>query len=213
LHVEESIAKLAPRGSPWRSLARAAGWSAVVLYFLFALLVLALRYWLLPLAGSHTDLIERKASQMLGERVTIGAIEAGWQGLRPELVLSNVTVYERSGRPALTLPEIDATVSWSSLARLSLHFYSLVLERPDLQIRKDAEGTLVVAGIAMHGDASGDSGALEWLLDQREVVIRNGVLSWEDQQRGTPRLVLPVVSPLRSTRLTSGSTSRGVPLC
>src|SRR5581483_3521866 len=109
LHVEESIAELAPRGSRWRSLARAAGWSAVVLDFVFALLVLALRYWLLPLAGAHPELIERKASQMLGERVTIGAIEAGWQGLRPELLLSNVTVYERSGRPALTLPEIDPT--------------------------------------------------------------------------------------------------------
>ena len=203
MHVEESIAKLAPRGSRWRSLARAAGWTAVVLYFVFALLVLALRYWLLPLAGSHTDLIERKASQMLGERVTIGAIEAGWQGLRPELMLSNVTVYDRSGRPALTLPEIDATVSWSSLARLSLHFYSLVLERPDLQILKNADGTLLVAGIALRGDASGDSGALEWLLDQREVVIRNGVLSWEDQQRGTPRLVLPEVSIVLRSGLTT----------
>jgi uncharacterized protein (TIGR02099 family) len=203
VHVEDSIARLAPPGSRWRTLARAAGWTAVALYFLFALLVLALRYWLLPAAGSHTELIERKASQMLGERVTIGSIEAGWQGLRPELVLSNVTLHDRSGRPALTLPLIDATVSWSSLARLSLHFYSLVLDQPNLEIRRDAAGTLYVAGIAMRQDAPGEAGALEWLLAQREVVVRNGKLSWEDEQKGTPKLLLRELGVVLRSGLTT----------
>ncbi len=203
MHVEESIAKLAPSGSPWRTLARTVGWTLVALYFLFALIVLALRYWLLPLAGSHTELIERKASQILGERVTIGAIEAGWQGLRPELLLSDVTVYDRSGRPALTLPTIDATVAWSSLARLSLHFYSLVLDRPNLEIRRDAAGTLYVAGIALQPDGPGDAGSMDWLLDQREIVVRNASLSWEDAQKGTPRLVLPEMSIVLRSGLTT----------
>jgi uncharacterized protein (TIGR02099 family) len=203
VHVEESIARLAPPGSRWRALARTAGWIALALYFVFALVVLALRYWLLPLASSHTELIERKASQMLGERVTIGAIEAGWQGLRPELNLSNVTVYDRSGRPALSLPLIDATVSWSSLARLSLHFYSLVLDQPNLEIRRDAGGTLYVAGIELRPGASGDGGAVDWLLEQREIVVRNGRLSWEDQQKNTPKLVLPEVSIVLRSGLTT----------
>jgi uncharacterized protein (TIGR02099 family) len=203
VHVEQSLAELAAPGSRWRAFARAAGWTAVSLYFLFALLVLLLRYWLLPLAGSHTELIGQKASQMLGERITIGSIEAGWQGLRPELVLSDVTVYDRAGRPALRLPLIDATVAWTSLARFSLHFYSLVLDEPNLEIRRDPAGKLHVAGIEIGAQEPGSSDGLEWLLGQREIVVRKGKLSWEDDQKGTPKLVLPEVSIVLRSGLTT----------
>ena len=38
--------------------------------------------------------IEAYASQALGARVTIGAIQADWQGLNPRLDLSSVQVYD-----------------------------------------------------------------------------------------------------------------------
>jgi uncharacterized protein (TIGR02099 family) len=203
VYVEESIARLAAPRSRWRALARAAVWTAVVLYFLFAAIFLALRYWLLPLVGGHVGLIEQKASQMLGERITIGSIEAGWQGLRPELVLSNVAVYDRSGRMALRLPMIDATVSWTSLVRGALHFHSLVLDEPNLEIRRDTGGKLYVAGIQLREEASAESGAADWLLEQREIIVRNGTLTWEDELKGAPKLVLPEVSVLLRNGLTA----------
>jgi uncharacterized protein (TIGR02099 family) len=203
VHVEESIAKLVPVSSRWRTLARAAAWTATVLYFVFAALVLALRYWLLPQVGAHAGLIEQKASQALGARITIGSIEAGWQGLRPELVLANVAVYDRSGRRALTLPLIDATVAWSSLVRASLHFYSLVLDDPNLEIRRDPGGRVYVAGIELGPEDSGGPGVADWLLLQREIVVRNAKVSWDDELRSTPKLVLPEVSFLLRNGLTA----------
>jgi uncharacterized protein (TIGR02099 family) len=179
---------------PVGALLRFAGWTIVALYLAFAVLVLALRYWLLPQVGDYTRDIEQTVSRTLGERVTIGGIDAGWRGLRPELMLKDVVIHDRGGRAALSLPLVDATLAWSSLAYGSLRFYSLVLDRPNLEIRRDAAGRFHVAGMELRRDAGSDSGMASWLLSQREVVIRNAALTWDDELRGAPRLALPDLS-------------------
>ena len=188
--IEETIDEAIPPESGWAVAARVAGWALFVLYLLFAGVLLLLRYYVLPQVSQYRGDVERLASQALGQRITVGSIDADWQGLRPELLLGNVTVYDHDGRAALSLPGIEATVAWSSLVVWAPRFYSLIFERPRLEIRRDEAGRFHVAGIELHPAQGGDVGIAQWVLSQREITIHDASVSWEDKLRGAPPLEL-----------------------
>jgi uncharacterized protein (TIGR02099 family) len=189
--IEETIAQAIPPKSRWRVAARIVGWALVIVYFLFAATLLILRYYALPKVAEYRSDIEQSASKALGQRITIGAIEADWQGLRPELLLADVTIFDHDGRAALSLPAVEATFGWISALVGSPRFYSLVFDRPRLEIRRDEAGRFYVAGIELHAQQAGDAGIAQWVLSQREIVIRDASLSWDDKLRGAPLLELP----------------------
>jgi uncharacterized protein (TIGR02099 family) len=194
--IVETVLKeleLPPQG-PWRVAARVIGWVLVALYFAFAAAVMALRYWILPNVGAHSAEIERSVSKALGLRVTIGSIEAGWQGLRPELFLGGVTIYDGDGRAALSLPSVEATFAWKSVLVASPRFYSLAIERPKLEIRRDPAGKFYVAGIVLQAQPGAEAGIAQWVLSQREIAIRDASITWIDEQRGAPALPLSNVN-------------------
>ncbi len=189
--IEETVAEAIPPKSRWRVAARILGWTLLIAYLLFAAILLALRYWVLPKVAEYRSDVEQYASKVLGTRITIGAMDADWQGLRPELLLANVTVFDRDGRAALSLPAVEATLGWISAVIGSPRFHSLAFERPRLEIRREKGGKLYVAGIELRPDQAGDAGFARWILSQREIVIRDASVSWDDRQRGAPLLELP----------------------
>ena len=189
--IEETLAEAIPPKSRWRIAARIVGWTLLVAYFLFAAMLLALRHWILPKVAEYRSDVEQYASKVLGQRITIGAMEADWQGLRPELLLGNVTVFDHDGRAALSLPAVEATLAWTSALIGSPRFYSLVFDRPRLEIRRDEAGKFYVAGIELHAAQPGDAGIAQWVFSQREIVIRDASVSWDDKQRSAPLLELP----------------------
>ncbi len=161
-------------------------------YFVFCALLLVLRYAVLPEIGHYKPQIERLVSQKIGRAVTIDAIDASWSGLRPQLSLTHITVHDQSGEAALTLPRVATTLSWSSVLVASLQLENLSVEGADLAIRRDAAGKIFVAGIPV--PTGGDGGSLDWLLSQREIVIRHSKLRWDDELRNAPELVLEDVN-------------------
>ena len=188
--IEETIDEAIPPRSRWAGIARVVGWSLVALYFLFAAALLGLRYWILPKVAEYRADIEQAAARALGQRVTIGAIDADWQGLRPELLLGNVTVFDHDGRAALNLPGIEATVAWSSILIGTPRFYSLIFDHPRLEIRRDEAGRFYIAGIELHPAQGGDAGIAQWVLSQREISVRDATVTWEDALRDAPLVEL-----------------------
>ncbi|MES2129202.1 MAG: YhdP family protein [Pseudomonadota bacterium] len=164
-------------------------------YFLFALTFLALRYLVLPHIDVYKGDIERLASRAVGNQVAIARIYASWSGLRPNLFLGDVTLRDKAGRQVLSLPSVSATLSWWSLAALDVRFESLEIIRPDLDIRRDLDGRLYVAGMLLD-QKKGDSKGADWALSQRLMVVREGRLHWTDQLRGAPELALDNVNLL-----------------
>lgn len=61
-----------------RGALRLAGWTVLVAWLVFAGLVLALRYVVLPNVGIYHGQIEQAISRAVGQPVTIGGIEARW---------------------------------------------------------------------------------------------------------------------------------------
>ena len=166
----------------------------VFAYFLFCILILALRYVVLPNIDNYKPDIERLASRAIGNRVAIASIEASWKGFRPNLNLSEVTVHDKFGNASLHLPSVSATLSWWSLVAGTLRLHSLEINRPDVEIRRDADGKLYVAGIFVDTAHPSESGGADWVLSQREILIRDGRLRWNDYQRAAPELVLEGVT-------------------
>jgi len=172
-----------------RHLLHYAGIGLMVLYFGFAAVVLALRFWILPQIEEHPELITQAISRSIGQRVSVGSVDSGWQGLRPFLALTDLRLYDSEGRVALSLPAVSCTLSWDSFVFGALRFNSLALDKPHLNIRRDAQGTLYVAGIRLKTENAG-AGFSEWLLAQREIIVREAQVSWEDELRQAPTLSL-----------------------
>jgi uncharacterized protein (TIGR02099 family) len=162
----------------------------VVAYFIFCAIVLSLRYIVLPNVDTYKPHIERMVSRAIGNKVSIGALDASWQGLHPRFGLRDVIIHDKSGNDALTLPEVEATLSWWSFAAGDLRLHRLRINRPDLDIRRDTQGGLYVGGIFLDPGKSGNSKGPDWVLSQREIVVRGGRVRWNDEQRAAPELML-----------------------
>ena len=169
---------------------RAVEFLAWALFFTFAALALALRFWLLPDIERYRDHIVAAVSRSVGQPVRIGGIEAGWLGLNPRIALSDVRIYDREGREALVLPAVENVLAWTPLLRGELRLHSLMIDGLRLQVRRDAAGLLYVAGTKL----GGDSQFTDWVLAQEEIVIRNAEIEWHDEKRGAPPLALSALN-------------------
>ena len=180
----------------WHSLnwlTRLAIVASAVMAVLTALAILMLRYWLLPNVGQYHDRIAASLAGAIGNPVTIGRIEGDWQGFRPRLSFADVRILNEQRQPALVLPRIDGSVSWMSLFAAELRLASLEIDRPELLIRRDAQGKIFIGGVALSKQGGGNDLA-DWLLRQSRMVARDALIVWVDEQRDAPPLVLQRVN-------------------
>ena len=160
-----------------------------LLYFGFVVLVLVLRYSVLPHIEDYRADIERLASRELGLAVSIGRIEASWEGINPDLSLLDVRVADAEGRPTLAFSKIQAILSWWSVPSGQLTLRLLSIDEPTLNLRRDTSGRFYIAGIPLSQEESG-GGVSEWILAQKRIRIRGATLVWDDELRSAPSLIL-----------------------
>ncbi len=169
---------------------------------------LTLQWGILPRIERWRPQIEAWATQAVGIEVRIAAIEVAGGLWSPMLTLQDVRLIDRAGRDALRLESVRALLVPRSLLPVSLtrwepSFEQLVVEHPQLDVRRDAAGQIWVAGLPLGSSAGGDrrdNAAADWLFSQREVVLRQGRLSWTDETRSAPTLALADVTlVLRNT--------------
>ncbi len=163
---------------------------ALLIFLIVTGSLLSLRYWVLPDIERYHDDIASSISAAIGQPLSIGTIEADWSGLSPHLSLTDVRILnkDKPGQVVLALPHVDGVVSWMTLVSGEVRLHSLELDKPDLQIRRDENGSLYVAGIALSGE-SADTGLTDWLLHQRHVTVRDARITWGDELRAAPPLV------------------------
>ena len=162
-------------------------------FFVVAILFLALRYLVLPNVENYREEIVAEVSEAVGLKVSIDRISADWRGLRPQLDLVNVRLHDSNGREALVLPSVVNVISWSSLLFLDLRLHSFAVDDLKLSVRRDAQGRLTVAGIQIERDVKNNAGEgrlTDWVLGQREILLRNAEVEWLDDMRGAPALKL-----------------------
>lgn len=184
----------APRVSLLRRLLRYTGAALIAGLALFCVLLLVVRFVALPRLEAERTRIAELVSRQLGQPVEIEAIETGWDGWNPQITVRGLSVRDRTGtimRPLLELPVVSGVVAWTSIPLFQLRLKELSIERPQLSIRRDREGRVHVAGIEIDPDAQTDDRPLvDWLLRQRLIEVRDALITWSDDRRGAPQLVL-----------------------
>ncbi|MBS0348410.1 MAG: TIGR02099 family protein [Proteobacteria bacterium] len=165
----------------------------LVVYFVGGLGFLGMRHVVLPMVPAYRGEIAQLLSRSLGLPVDIGSLSADWRGLHPHLQLGGLVIKDKAGQPALSLDRVDTEVGWTSLLFMRLRLHRLEIEAPELAIRRLADGRIFVAGLQVNG-AGEPSDFPAWLLDQREIVIRNARVEWSDALRGAEPLSLDKLS-------------------
>ncbi len=143
----------------------------------------ALHGWIVPRIAEFRPQLEATAGRLLGVPVRIGSIAAtsGW--LVPSFELKDVVLLDAQGREGLRLARVMAMLSPRSLVRLG--FEQLVIDGPVLDVRRTADGRVLLAGIDITGDAHGnDSWAADWIFAQRELAVRQATVRWTDELQG-----------------------------
>lgn len=168
-------------------------WAVLICGFVFALVVVGVRFWLLPDIANYRETVARELSDATRQRITIGNLAGRWSGFNLQLTLGDLEVFDRAGQSALRLDRVDSTLSWWSLVHWEPRFDSIEIERPDLNVKRDARGVVSVAGIEI-SDSTDGGGLSDWLLRQDEIVIRNAAITWRDEMSGAPDLALKEVN-------------------
>ncbi|MEO8123803.1 MAG: YhdP family protein [Burkholderiales bacterium] len=188
-----------------RRLARAVAWLCAAVFCLVLLAWLAMQWAILPHIERWRPLIEAKTSQALGAPVRIGAIDVQSGGFGAVLELHDVALLNAQLQPALQLPRVVASISLrsmlASIAYRELRLAQLRIDGAQLDVRRDAAGRLLVAGIVFDSaQTDGAVDAADAFFRIREFAIHGGSLRWTDEQRGAPPLELNNVNiVLRNT--------------
>ncbi|MEO6422340.1 MAG: AsmA family protein, partial [Candidatus Nitrotoga sp.] len=165
----------------------------MLLLFLGGGLLLTLRYLILPDIDRYHGNISAMVSHVVGQPVTIGKIQADWHGIRPHLLFTDVIILDKQGQTLLALHQVDNVVSWMTALTGQVRLHSLEINQPNLMIKRDAQGVLYVAGMKVSSNVPGqpaDHGLADWLLHQKHIVVRDARITWQDEQRAAPPLIL-----------------------
>ena len=186
-HVSEG------RRALWRGLLAKGVAAVAVVWIVLGLAIVGVQHWVLPRLSEQRIAVAEFIGRAIGEPVTIGALEAEWRGLNPQVAISELRFHDSNGVLVFELPRVSASVSWRSLFALELRLNNLVLESPALRVGRNRDGAFFVAGVNMQGPAPVGAGLRKWLLRQSDVLLTSGRVDWVDERRAAPVLHLDEV--------------------
>lgn len=173
------------------TLKKIARWALLGLLLLMVVILitaLTLRFVIFPHIDQYKDDIARYIAKTIDQKITIGDIVTGWDGLTPQVDLKNIDLFDAENRVALHLNNVEASLSWLSVPLLQPKLTKLVVHQPALTIRRKPDGSIYLAGIALEGESK--PAFMNWLLRQREVNVKNAQVIWQDDLRQAPELSL-----------------------
>jgi uncharacterized protein (TIGR02099 family) len=173
------------------ALTRGLLWLAVVVWVILVAGWSLITWGILPRIDEFRPRLEELITQHSGLQVRIGRIEARSGGLVPSFELQDIRFTDAQGRDALRLPQVLVAISPNSLWRLGLD--QIAIENPALDIRRDGQGRIWVAGVNVSALTLTDGWAADWVFAQTEWVVRGGSLRWTDELRQRPTLALEQV--------------------
>jgi len=191
---------LAATRRPGRLLRALARWAVGLMLLAWGLVLVAwlvLHWAILPHIDDWRGRIETQASAALGLKLSIGSVQVRSGGWVPAVEMRDLRFSDTRDREVLRLPMVSAALSARSLLAFELRFEQLLIDGPQLEVRRDKQGKIFVAGLSVDDTdrASTDGAELaDWFFSQHEFVVLHGTLRWVDEGRDAPPLKLSDVN-------------------
>ena len=166
----------------------AALWCIAIVASITLVTALVVQYVLMPNINQYKDTIANFVNQTSPQKIVIGNIKANWQGINPHFSLSNIDIFDAQNRPALQLKNTELSLSWLSIPLLEPHLDQILVNSPELTIRRISSGETFVAGISISGASKPE--LPNWLLRQTKLEVVNAKVIWLDEMRNAPALSL-----------------------
>ncbi len=169
---------------------------------------LTIRFWLWPQLETSKPTIERLIGARLGVQVEIDQLAVAWTGIRPSFQIQGLRFVNAPNKkaqltsPLLEIKRIDGELSWLSLYHLKPYFHRLEFDDAQIQMRRELNGNLTIAGIDLKTSPNDYSGS-NWLLEQDQLIVNHVQISWQDLARNSS----PIPVQLDHLELTNGSRS------
>ena len=158
-------------------------WALALCWGLTLALWLALHALILPRIDHFRGWVQTRVSQALAMEVVIGELQVQGNWLVPWLEASDVVLLNAQGHATLHLPRVVAALTPWSLLRGTVE--QLVIDQPVLDVRRDEQGRVWIAGF-MLDPASSDTAVSDWFFAQPEFIVRSGRVLWRDDLRHGP---------------------------
>lgn len=169
---------------------------------------LSVRHYFWPRIDTWRPQIVEQAGALVGRPLSIGRIESGFEGLWPRLTMREVVIRGDDGEAAAEAARVTVVVSLRTLLAREIRFASIRIERPRVLVERVSAARLRVAGVEFALDEARDDRALDWILDQRRIVVRDGRIDWRDRvggvEREIPGVEVSVTGGFRHHRVSVG---------
>ena len=173
----------------------------ITIYFIAGFASLGARWFVTTQLNDHREAMEALFTDAFGVVIKADEIEGGFHLIRPTIVLRNATLSRPNGPVSLTLPKVEAELSWSSLWHLEPRFYALVVTSPTLTVRRLSAYKFDIAGFVIDveslenetedaDDVRSRQPFTSWLLGQDQLVLRNGTFTYIDETLPNPQPVI-----------------------
>jgi uncharacterized protein (TIGR02099 family) len=161
-------------------------WLLVVVYVPFCLALLAVKWLVLPEIDRYRPEIQQFLEQQTGAPIEIGRIQAQWRGWGPQLSIDQVQLRMPNGESGFHAESLRMEWSLPSILTFNPRLNNLEVLSPTLRVVRNAQGVYEVAGIPVVDDGSQGNPGLDWLLEQKRVLLSQGVLNWQDDMGQFP---------------------------
>ena len=183
----KDLLRLRPNESSWARWSRRLLILGLMIFSLGVIGHLLIRFVVWPQIEISKPVVEKLLSERIGVSVTIDHLNVYWEGIRPVFDMTGLEFTPRPNQPIALIPdrpvlkvrEIRGELSWSSLYYLKPHFNKLEASDVMIQVTRDKQERLFVAGI-LAGTGADDLDTQNWLLSQNDLELSNVTLLWKD---------------------------------
>lgn len=152
-------------------------WGGLALIVISAALLVQLGRFLLPYVSDQRDFIESELGQQLGLDVSIGGIDAQWQGLKPQLTISLMTWRNQDQQVVLQAESVYTQIDLlQTLFNRRLSWSDLSVHNLDIHLQQHENGQLSLRGMA----PSDGSGSVK--IDPMRLLFTRGKIDFSEIQ-------------------------------
>ena len=159
-----------------------------LLIFLILTALITYHFFLIPNVENYKQNIESFIASETGGEASIDKLNIVWDVTNPRFQLRNFSITDKDNNKTIHLKAVDFQISWLSLLKLKPVLNQIIIGDLDILIERSSENKLKVAGIEII--ETSESSLPNWLLNQKELRLINGKITWRDHLRDAQDLII-----------------------